>query len=75
MKYQTEQSRYFGQPLSPREKIVLRMMSEGKHPIEIGKALHVCAGTVSMYRNRIGHKSGCKTSLQIGAWAVRQGLV
>jgi DNA-binding NarL/FixJ family response regulator len=64
-----------GRPFGQRELEVLRMMSEGKAASQIAHELHVNVRTVHMFRNRIGHKAGCKTSLQLGVWAAKRGLV
>jgi DNA-binding NarL/FixJ family response regulator len=61
--------------LCRRELEVLRMMSEGKAASQVARELHLSVRTINMFRNRIGHKAGCKTSLQLGVWAAKRGLV
>jgi two-component system nitrate/nitrite response regulator NarL len=63
------------QLLSPRELAVLRLVAEGCSAAEIGRRLHLAAGTVKWYTARIYDRLGVHERAQAVAEAMRRGLL
>lgn len=61
--------------LTKREAEILRLMCDGLVIPQIAVVLGIAYRTVQTHRHRIRAKSGCTSSVQMGAWAVRNGLV
>jgi DNA-binding NarL/FixJ family response regulator len=60
--------------LGPREREVLRLLSEGKTSKEIGQALGLSVKTVETHRRNVGQKLGLHSVAQLTKYAVREGL-
>ena len=61
--------------LSAREFEVLRLLASGKTQAQIAEELHLSVKTVATYRARILEKMNMKTSAQLIAYGIKQGLV
>ncbi len=61
--------------LTAREREVLQLMCSGLVTKRISKRLGIAPKTVSRHRENIGHKTSCTSSVQLGVWAARQGIV
>lgn len=61
--------------LSPREVEVLRMLCAGKCLKLIAREWDRSYRTLETHSWRIMQKTGCKTSAELGVWAVRNGIV
>jgi non-specific serine/threonine protein kinase len=62
-------------PLSPREAEVAALIAQGFTNHQIGSVLVISERTVDAHVRHILDKLGFTSRAQIGAWAVRQGLV
>jgi DNA-binding NarL/FixJ family response regulator len=60
-------------PLSERERDVLRLLALGHTNQEIAKQLFISIRTVETHRARIGHKLGLKTRAEIVRYALASG--
>jgi DNA-binding CsgD family transcriptional regulator len=65
----------YGMALSPREEQIVRLMCEGFAPYEIAAQWQCIHQTIFSHRRRIYEKTGCRTDVQLGVWAVRHGLI
>ena len=61
--------------LSRREQQILWLMCQGWLAGEIAAQLSRAPTTIRTHRERIYRKTGCRTQVQLGVWAVRHGLV
>jgi RNA polymerase sigma factor (sigma-70 family) len=61
--------------LSPRERDILRLLSEGKSNEEMGKALSISPATVRTYIRRAMQKLEADTRTQAVATAIRNSLI
>lgn len=61
--------------LSARKFEVLRMMASGKTQAQIAEELRLSVKTVATYRARILEKMNMKTTTQLIAYGIKQGLV
>jgi DNA-binding NarL/FixJ family response regulator len=64
-----------GDPLSPRETKVLRLVAEGRTSKRIGEALGITEKTAESYRARIMAKLNIHDTAGLVRYAVRRGLV
>lgn len=62
------------EPLSPREKEVLHLVSEGLSNQEIGEALFLSENTIKKYIRNILDKLQLNNRVQAAVYAVRKGL-
>ncbi len=60
--------------LSPREREVLQLLSEGKNTQQIAEQLCVSIKTVESHRKQIIDKSGIRSIAELTKYALRQGL-
>ena len=60
--------------LSPREREVLQLMSEGKSTIQIADSLHVSVKTVETHRQQVMHKLNIHNVAGLTKYAIREGL-
>jgi DNA-binding NarL/FixJ family response regulator len=63
------------EPLTPREKSVLKLIAEGKSNKEIGRALALTEGTVKGYVSQILQKLALADRTQAALYAVRSGML
>lgn len=61
--------------LTERERVLLRLVAEGKRNKEIADALQVAAKSVETYRSRLMHKLACGSAAELTRYAIRQGIV
>ncbi len=59
--------------LSPREEQVLKLMCQGMGQSGIAVMLKVSRKSIATYRQRLGEKTRCTSSAQLGVWAVQHG--
>lgn len=64
----------FGEPLSPRERIVLAEMGEDVTLEDIARKLFVSRNTVKTQVRSIYRKIGASTRAEAAAWAAAAGL-
>jgi DNA-binding NarL/FixJ family response regulator len=60
--------------LSPREREVLQLMSEGKSTNRIADSLHVSVKTVETHRQQVMHKLNIHNVAGLTKYAIREGL-
>ncbi len=60
--------------LSPREREVLQLMSEGKSTNQIADCLHVSIKTIETHRQQVMHKLGIHNVAGLTKYAIREGL-
>jgi two-component system response regulator NreC len=60
--------------LTPREREVLQLLSEGKRTSQIAELLHISVKTVETHRQQIMHKLGIKSVAELTKYAIREGL-
>lgn len=61
------------EPLTPRERDIVRMVADGRTNAQIGEALHIAAGTVKNHIASIHRKLGTRNRVGIAAWAWESG--
>lgn len=59
-------------PITVRERQVIDLVSQAKENKEIAHELHLTAGTVKEYLNRIFRKLGMRNRTELALWAVGQ---
>jgi len=60
--------------LTERERLLLRLVAEGKRNKEIADALQVTAKSVESYRSRLMHKLHCNSAAELTRYALREGI-
>lgn len=60
--------------LSPREREVLQLMSEGKSTNQIADSLHVSVKTIETHRQQVMHKLDIHNVAGLTKYAIREGL-
>lgn len=60
--------------LTSREQEILRHILEGKSNRKIARALAISEKTVEYHLDRIYTKTGARTRLLAGIWALQQGI-
>ncbi len=60
--------------LSDRERLLLRLVAEGKRNKEIAAALEVTAKSIETYRSRLMHKLNCHSAAELTRYALREGI-
>jgi DNA-binding NarL/FixJ family response regulator len=65
----------FAGPLTSRERKILQLLAEGKSGRQIASRLGISTKTVETHRNKIAHKLGVKSRVDIVRFAIRNGLV
>jgi DNA-binding NarL/FixJ family response regulator len=66
-----------GQPaaaLTPREREMVQLLSEGHSTAQIAERLHVSAKTVATHRENILHKLNMRSIAELTRYAIREGL-
>jgi DNA-binding NarL/FixJ family response regulator len=61
--------------LTPREREVLQLASEGHTGAEIGRRLSISPRTVEMHRANLMHKLGLHTQAELIRYALRRGVI
>lgn len=59
--------------LSPRQRIVLRLIAQGKNTDQIAAILGIATGTVAVHRHHICLKTGSRSVAQLIFRAVKKG--
>jgi DNA-binding NarL/FixJ family response regulator len=60
--------------LTPREREILQLMSEGKRSTHIAGLLSISVKTVDSHRQQIMHKLGTRSIAALTKYAIREGL-
>jgi two-component system, NarL family, invasion response regulator UvrY len=60
--------------LSAREQRIMRLLADGKRPIEIAEELSISASTVSTYRTRILQKLNLSTNADLVRYTLKEQL-
>lgn len=60
--------------LTPREREVLQLLSEGKSTKEIAACLEVSAKTIETYRQQIMNKLNIRSIAELTKYAIREGI-
>jgi DNA-binding NarL/FixJ family response regulator len=60
--------------LTPREREVLQLMSEGKSTNQIADSLHVSVKTIETHRQQVMHKLKMHSVAELTKYAIREGL-
>jgi len=64
-----------GDPLSPREQDVVKLIAEGHTSEEIARILHIAPKTVDRHRSNALEKLGMRNRVDLTRYAIRSGLV
>lgn len=65
-----------GKPvLTERERLVLKLVAEGKRSKEIAEALSVGPKSIETYRSRLMKKLNCDSAADLTRYAIREGIV
>ena len=64
-----------GEPLSPRDQEVLKLIAEAHTNRQIGEILHLSEKTVESHRGNILRKLGMRDRVELVRYAIRRGLV
>ena len=60
--------------LTPREREVLQLMSEGRSTTQIAESLHVSVKTIETHRQQVMHKLNTHSVAELTKYAIREGL-
>jgi DNA-binding NarL/FixJ family response regulator len=60
--------------LSERDKLMLRLIAEGRRNKEIAQQLGVSAKSVESYRSRLMKRLGCPSAAELIRYAIREGI-
>lgn len=60
--------------LAPRERIVVRLLAEGKTSAQIAEELHIAVSTVDTHRRNILRKLGLHRVAELTRYAIREGI-
>ena len=63
------------QPVTRREREVLRLIAEGVRSPAIAEQLHVSVATIEVHRRNIMRKLGLRTVAELSKHAIREGIV
>ncbi len=73
--WMTDESQGPSEPLSPREREVLKLIAEAHTNREIGEILHLSEKTVESHRGNLLRKLGMRDRVELVRYAIRRGLV
>jgi DNA-binding NarL/FixJ family response regulator len=60
--------------LSDRDKLLLRLVAEGRRNKEIATELGIGTKSVEAYRSRLMKRTGCASSAELVRYAIREGI-
>jgi DNA-binding NarL/FixJ family response regulator len=63
------------EPLTPREREVVKLIAEAHTNREIAETLHLAEKTVESHRANVLRKLGMRDRVQLVRYAIRRGLV
>lgn len=72
-KYREDRSQFPEDPLTKREKEILRLIAEGKSSKEIGAVLFISSRTVEHHRANMMRKLGCRKIAELVRYAIQKG--
>jgi two-component system NarL family response regulator len=61
--------------LAPRERVIVRLLAEGKTSTQIAAELHIAVSTADTHRRNIMRKLGTHNVADITRYAIREGIV
>ena len=61
--------------LSPREREILQLVSEGKSTKEIAQVLSISPKTVAFHKDNFKRKLGLRTTAELTKYALDEGLI
>jgi DNA-binding NarL/FixJ family response regulator len=64
-----------GEPLSPREREIVRQVALGLRNAEVGRKLFISEDTVKTHLNNIFKKLGLRDRAELTRYAIRVGIV
>lgn len=64
----------YGKPLTPREREILRLVSQGMTNKEIGLELHIAECTVKNWLQYLGNKTGIGDRTSLAVWGFAQQI-
>jgi DNA-binding NarL/FixJ family response regulator len=64
-----------GEPLTPRELEVIKLIAEGLTSEEVGETLVIAKNTVDRHRDNILEKLGMRNRVDLTRYAIKRGLV
>jgi len=64
-----------GGGLRDRERLLLRLVAEGKRNKEIAGEMAVTVKSVETYRSRLMRKLGCASAAELVRYAIREGII
>jgi DNA-binding NarL/FixJ family response regulator len=73
--WMADDSRGPGEPLTPREREVLKLIAEAFTNRKIGEILHLAEKTVESHRANLMRKLGMRDRVELVRYAVRRGLI
>lgn len=62
-------------PLTPRELEIIHLIAEGLSGKDMAKRLHRSYNTIHAHKGSIMHKIGCRNSVGIILYAIKEGIV
>ncbi len=62
-------------PMSDREREILKLIAEGRTNREIAELLHLSVKTVQAHRNNLMHKLGLHDRVELVKYALRTGII
>lgn len=60
--------------LTPRERVMLKLLADGKSSSEIADKIDLTAGSVRVYLHDLYRKLGLRNRTQAAVWAIRNGV-
>jgi DNA-binding NarL/FixJ family response regulator len=61
--------------MTDREKLLLKLVAEGRRNKEIAEQMGVGVKSIETYRSRLMHKLGCASAADLTRYAIREGIV
>jgi DNA-binding NarL/FixJ family response regulator len=61
--------------LAPRERVIVRLLAEGKTSAQVAQELHIAVSTADTHRRNIMRKLGTHNVADITRYAIREGIV
>lgn len=71
----TNPEEFFGVPLTPRQREVLRLVAQGKAAKEIATAMNITVRTVDFHKSVLMDELGLRTTAELTRYAMANGLL
>ncbi len=62
-------------PITPRERIIVRLLAEGRTSAQIARELHIAPSTADTHRRNIMRKLDVHNLAEVTRYAIREGIV